>query len=238
MDAAMTTDARRHFHDQLGVLETQLVLEGERAITSLVRAMQALGARDSSVADEVIAADDEIDRLYIDVERGVLSLLALQTPVASDLRLLSAMMHINLHLERIGDMAVNIAKAVKLTQSLPTSAKIMEAIEEMAAICERMVAAALRSFAERDQNLAMELPQMDDPIDRLNRGMVKEVAACAGDPGILEWALRMMIVSRQLERVGDHAVDIGEQVAFMLTGEFREFTDASHPELESRMRTE
>ncbi|HEX9695459.1 MAG TPA: phosphate signaling complex protein PhoU [Actinomycetota bacterium] len=231
-------EARKHFHDQLGFVETQLILEGERALALLSKSVRAVLDRNAILAEEVIAGDDEIDRLYILIDRGILELLALQTPVASDLRLLSAMIHINLHLERIGDMAVNLAKAVKLTASLPTSATMMESIGEMAAIAERMVTAALRAFADRNLDLAMQLPSMDDPIDRINRGMAKEVAACAGDPGLLEWALRIMIVSRQLERVGDHAVDIGEQVAFLLTGEFREFTDASHPELESEVKGE
>lgn len=235
---ARMTEARKHFHDQLGFTEAQLVLEGERALALLSKSVRAVLNRDAGIAQEVIAGDDEVDRLYMEIERGILELLALQTPVASDLRLLSAMIHINLHLERVGDMAVNIAKAVKLTSLLPTQATMMESIGEMAAIAERMVTAALRSFADRDLELAMELPSMDDPIDRINRGMAKEVAACAGDPGLLEWALRMMIVSRQLERVGDHAVDIGEQVAFLLTGEFREFTDASHPELENEVKGE
>jgi phosphate transport system protein len=225
-------DARRHFHDQLAFIETQLVLEGEHALAQLAKSIEALTHRDVSIAEDVIAADDEVDRLYVEIEKGTLGLLALQTPVASDLRLLSAMIHINLHLERIGDMSVNIAKAVKLTGDLPPSATIVGHITEMASIARKMVAEAIRSFSDRDLERALKLPRMDDPIDRLNRGMVKEVAACAGDPGMLEWALRMMIVSRQLERVGDHAVDIGEQVAFLLTGEFREFTDASHPELE------
>lgn len=234
--SSTVTEGRRHFHDQLGMLETQLVLEGERALALLASAVQALTTRDSSAADAVIAGDDEVDRLYLEVEKGILEILALQTPVAKDLRLISAMMHINLHLERVGDMAVNIAKAVKLTPTLPTRQQIQDNIVEMAGIAERMVAAALRSFAERDRDLAMQLPLMDDPIDHLNRGMVAEVAACAADSSLLEWALRMMIVSRQLERVGDHAVDIGEQVAFLLTGEFREFTDASHPELEEQVK--
>jgi phosphate transport system protein len=230
-----TGDARRHFHDQLAFIEAQLVLEGERALVQLVKSIRALTEKSAALAEEVIAGDDDVDRLYVDVEKGTLELLALQTPVASDLRLLSAMIHINLHLERIGDMAVNVAKAVKLTNDLPSSATILGHIEEMTSIAERMVAEAIRSFAERDLERALKLPRMDDPIDRLNRGMVKEVAACASDPGMLEWALRMMIVSRHLERVGDHAVDIGEQVAFLLTGQFREFTDASHPEVEGSL---
>src|ERR687892_78260 len=92
---------------------------------------------------------------------------------------------------------------------------------------------ARRHFHEELEalDLAQRLPEMDDPVDRLNRSMYREVAACSDDQDILEWAIRMMIVSRQLERVGDHAVDIGEQVAFLLTGEFQEFTDASHPEV-------
>jgi len=232
------TEPRRHFHDELRSLETNLVLEGERALALLNKSVRAILARDGALADQVIDEDDEVDRLYMSIEKGTLELLALQTPVASDLRLLSAMIHINLHLERIGDMAVNIAKAVKLTDELPTRASILDSIGEMATIAERMVSAALTAFQNRDQALAMQLPQMDDPIDRINRGMVAEVAACASDPGLLEWGLRIMIVSRQLERVGDHAVDIGEQVAFLLTGEFREFTDASHPELERKVKSE
>jgi phosphate transport system protein len=92
-----------------------------------------------------------------------------------------------------------------------------------------MIRTAMEAFAKRDLNLCLRLPEMDDPVDRLNLGMYKEVAALADDPPLLNWGLRMLLVARQLERVGDHSVDIGEQVGFLLTGEFREFTDASHP---------
>jgi phosphate transport system protein len=92
-----------------------------------------------------------------------------------------------------------------------------------------MLRTAMRAFARRDGALAETLPTLDDPVDRLNHNMYREVIELAQDPAALEWGLRMHIVSRMLERVGDHAVDIGEQVAFLLTAEFREFTDASHP---------
>jgi phosphate transport system protein len=92
-----------------------------------------------------------------------------------------------------------------------------------------MIRVALEAFSHRDLELCLKLPEMDDPVDRLNLGMYEEVAALAADPAALDWGLRMNMVARQLERVGDHAVDIGEQVGFLLTGEFREFTDASHP---------
>lgn len=225
-------DIRRRFHDELAALESELLVEGEVALNALERAMTALSDGNVGLADDVIAGDDEVDRHYMSIERGTLELLALQTPVASDLRLLSALIHINVHLERVGDMAVNIAKAVKLTRNLPSQSTILEQLREMGSIARRMVAASLAAFRDRDLAGAQALPSMDDPIDDLNRGMVTAVAACASDPGLLEWAIRMMIVSRQLERVGDHAVDIGEQVAFLVTGEFQEFTDASHPELE------
>lgn len=223
--------ARRHFHEELETLELDILALGELAERALGRAMNALVSRDQDEADAIIAGDDEIDDRYLSVERRWLELLALQTPVATDLRLLSAVIHINLHLERIGDMAVNIAKIAKATSRLPASQGILTHLREMSDVVRPMIRTALDSFVRRDLKLAASLPEMDDPVDRLNRGMYREVAACAGDPEMLEWAVRMMVVSRQLERAGDHAVDIAEQVAFLLTGEFQEFTDASHPEV-------
>jgi phosphate transport system protein len=222
--------ARRQFHEELESLELDVLAMGELAEQALRKAMEALTARDPDVADAVIAGDDEIDDRYLSVERRWLELLALQTPVASDLRLVSAILHINLHLERIGDMAVNIAKIAKLTRQLPTNSTILTHLQEMADVVRPMIRTVLDAFVRRDLKLASSLPEMDDPVDRLNRGMYREVAACAGDPQMLEWAIRMMVGSRQLERVGDHAVDIAEQVAFLLTGEFQEFSDASHPD--------
>jgi phosphate transport system protein len=149
--------------------------------------------------------------------------------VATDLRMISAIIHINLHLERIGDMAVNIAKIYRSVAELPTNATILQQIREMDDVVRPMIRVALEAFSHRDLELCLKLPEMDDPVDRLNLGMYEEVAALAADPAALDWGLRMNMVARQLERVGDHAVDIGEQVGFLLTGEFREFTDASHP---------
>jgi PhoU domain len=102
----------------------------------------------------------------------------------------------------------------------------------MGALALQMVGVAMAALARRDLELAHRLPEMDDPIDRLNRGMLQQVLAVSDDKPMLEWGIRMYVVSRQIERIGDNAVDIGEQVAFLVTGEFREFTDASHPEIE------
>jgi phosphate transport system protein len=221
--------ARPHFHEELEALEVEILGMGELAERAVRKAVNALVDGDVSEADEVIANDDEIDERYMDVETRALSLLALQTPVATDLRLISAIIHMNLHLERVGDMAVNIAKIYRSVASLPTNATITQHIREMDDVVRPMLRLALEAFSRRDLELCLKLPEMDDPVDRLNLGMYEEVAALAADPAALHWGLRMNVVARQLERVGDHAVDIGEQVGFLLTGEFREFTDASHP---------
>jgi phosphate transport system protein len=225
----MATRPRRHFHEELEGLELEVLGMGEVADEALGEAMACLENDDLRLADHVIENDDDLDGRYIRVERTTLELLALQTPVAVDLRLISVILHTNLHLERVGDMAVNVAKIVKVVHGLPRNDSILTTLAEMGTIARQMLRAAMESFARRDLHLAQQLPEMDDPVDRLNRGMYREVASCAWDPQMLEWAIRMMVVSRQLERIGDHAVDIAEQVAFLLTGEFKEFTDASHP---------
>jgi phosphate transport system protein len=229
MTARPEQQARRHFQEELTALEDDILRAGELAEGALARAMDALVQRDPATAEEVIAADDELDEVYLSVERRWLEVMALQTPVASDLRLMSVILHVNFHLERIGDMAVNIAKMAQLTWHLPTNPTILSHLREMADVVRPMIRAAMEAFASRNLDLALELPDMDEPVNRLNRGMYREVAACGQEHDLLEWAAAMMVVSRQLERVGDHAVDIAEQVAFLLTGEFREFTDASHP---------
>jgi phosphate transport system protein len=223
--------ARRHFHEELEALELDVLAMGELAEQALGRAMEVLVDWDEQQAAVVVTGDDEIDERYLSIEQRWLELLALQTPVATDLRLLSAIIHVNLHLERVGDMAVNIVKIAQITSRLPANQSILTHLREMADVVRPMIRTALDAFVRRDLELAVSLPAMDDPVDRLNRGMYREVAACAGNPEMLEWAVRMMVVSRQLERAGDHAVDIAEQVAFLLTGEFQEFSDASHPEV-------
>jgi phosphate transport system protein len=220
---------RTRFHEELESLELDVLGMGELAERAVSRGVEALVAADPALADEVIASDDEIDDKYISIEQRCLQLLALQTPVAGDLRLLSVILHSNLHLERIGDQAVNVAKMYRSVDGLPTSATILSHIREMGDVVGPMIRTAMEAFAKRDLNLCLRLPEMDDPVDRLNLGMYKEVAALADDSALLNWGLRMLLIARQLERVGDNSVDIAEQVGFLLTGEFREFTDASHP---------
>ena len=220
---------RSHFHEKLEAMEMELLTLGELAGNAVQNAVEAVMQQDDALAERVIAEDDEIDRLYIDLDQQMLSLLALQAPVAADLRLISVVLHSSLHLERIGDQAVNVAKMKQVTRDLPANETILQQIGEMGHIVVEMVRVAMDALRRRDLELSLRLPKMDDPVDRLNRNMHFEVAKLADEPRALEWGMHMNLAARALERVGDNAVDIGEQVAFLVSGEFREFTDASHP---------
>jgi phosphate transport system protein len=220
---------RPHFHEELEKRELRLLALGELAGNAVQRAVEAVMEHDDDAADAVVAGDDEIDAIYLELDRDMLALLALQAPVAADLRLVSVIMHSSLHLERIGDQAVNVAKVYRISSDLPRNAAIVQQIGEMGHIVVDMVRVAMDALRRRDLELCTRLPKMDDPVDRLNRNMHFEVAKLADDPPALEWGMHMNLAARALERVGDNAVDIGEQVAFLVTGEFREFTDASHP---------
>jgi phosphate transport system protein len=215
--------------EELDQLEAGLQEEGELVLRALRGSLAALTSQDAELADEVIAFDDEVDSRYLTIEEGIQSLLARQTPVAIDLRLVLAVLHINLHLERMADYCVTIAKLTKLVADAEPEPSLVQGFEEMGGRAEEMIRVALSSFAERNVERSETLVELDELIDRANRRVVQHVLSLGGDPELREWGLRMIIVSRCLERIGDHAVDIGEQTAYLVTGEFREFTDASHP---------
>jgi phosphate transport system protein len=219
---------RESFHESLEKIELELLSVGELASTAVQRAVEAIIERDEEKARAVIDADDQIDDLYLRIDQEILQLLALQSPVAADLRLTSAMLHSNLHLERIGDQAVNIAKHFLATKDEPGSEGMRQQLAEMGDVVVQMLRTAMDALARRDLALCLRLPAMDDPVDRLNRSTHLEALKLADDPRSLDWGLHMNMAARALERVGDNAVDIGEQVGYLLTGEFREFTDASH----------
>jgi phosphate transport system protein len=222
------SDTRRGFHVELEALQREILEMGQLAGSAVQHAVHAVVFRDSDEARSVIDGDDAIDARYLDIDQRTLQTLALQTPVAADLRLVSAIIHVSLHLERVGDQAVNVAKLHLLTESLPGSDAMRGQIREMGDLVVRMLRSAMDAFDRRDLELTFQLPAMDDPVDRLNRASHLEALKLADDAAALDWGLHMNMVSRALERVGDQAVDIAEQVGFLITGEFREFTDASH----------
>lgn len=219
---------RVSLQQELDQLEASLQEEGALVLRALRGCLNALERQDAELADEVIAFDDEVDGAYIAIEEGIQSLLARQTPVAIDLRNVLAVLHINLHLERMADYCVTVAKLTKLVQDAPSDPMLAEALEDMGVRAEEMIQAALDSFANRDVDSAETLVEMDELIDGANRRLVHQILSLSADPELREWGLRMLLVSRCLERIGDHAVDIGEQTAFLVSGQFREFTDASH----------
>ena len=219
---------RVSFQGELDQLEANLQEEGELVLRVLRGALNALGQGDVELADDVIAFDDDVDRHYIQIEEGIQSLLARQTPVAVDLRLVLAMLHTNLHLERMADYSVTISKLTKLVADVEGDPTLLQTLQEMGERAEEMIRVALDSFASRNLEQAETLVDLDELIDRANRRFVQQVLSFGRDPKLHEWGLRMIIVSRCFERIGDHAVDIGERTAYLVSGEFREFTDASH----------
>ena len=211
---------RREYREGLSEIEDTILAMGSRVIEMLAEAMDALAAHDQERAEAVIRADDLLDEQYEQVHEYILTMLALQAPVATELRLLSAFLHSNIHLERMGDLAVNIAKIVTLVDPEAGDPDLMAQVQDMAQHARRVINRSLEALAKRDMDLVATLPELDDPIDRLNRGLFKRLVKLAiVEESKLDWAMRMVLVSRYLERMGDHAVDIGEQVHFVVTGE-------------------
>jgi phosphate transport system protein len=221
---------RETLQEELDALQASLLEEGELVLRALRGSINSLRENDPELADEVIAFDDEVDALYLSLEQSIEALLARQNPVAGDLRFVLAVLHSNLHLERMADLCVTIAKLTKLAHGLPPDETLVEGFDEMASRAEEMIRVALDSFVERDVEGAESLVELDELIDRTNRRVVSYILDLGGDTEKREWGLRMLLLSRCLERIGDHAVDVGEQTAYLVTGEFREFTDASDPE--------
>ena len=213
-----------HFQQEILRLEAQALGGIDMAVGILDAALEALAHYDAELAAIVVADDDRINGRYLEVHQGVLSLLALQAPVAGDLRLVAALLHLVKHLERIGDQCTNIAKMVPLLgHDPPTDAAIVERIRAMGSQARSQVRQARQSFALRDPELALDLARQDDTLDRLNREIFRRAIEIGGeDADLREWAMSMILVARAIERIGDNAVDIGEQTVFVVTGLFRE----------------
>jgi phosphate transport system protein len=220
---------RAHFQEELQRLEEQALGALDMVVTTLDRALEALQHQDIELAAIVVNDDDRIDGRYLEVHQGILSLLALQAPVASDLRRVAALLHVIKHAERMGDQCVNIAKLLPLAGTEPPSDPAMiDRIVRMGTLARAEVSQAKQAFELRDVALAEDLVRQDEQINRLNREVFQAAVSIGTDADRREWGMTMMLAARAIERIGDNAVDIGEQVAFVVTGLFREFSDASH----------
>jgi phosphate transport system protein len=225
----MAREAHRlRFQDELRQLEDQALGALDLVITALDRTLEALEHQDIELASIVVADDDRLDGRYLEVHQGILSLLALQAPVAGDLRVVAALLHVIRSAERMGDQCVNIAKLLPLAgYEAPVDEEMRAKIMKMGTLARSEVAQAKQAFSLRDVELAQDLVRQDETINRLNRECFQRAVETGGDIDSREWAMTMMLVARALERIGDNAVDIGEQTAFVVTGLFREFSDAS-----------
>jgi phosphate transport system protein len=198
--------------------------------TALSRTLEALEQQDVELAQLVIDDDDRIDGRYLEVHQSLIALLATQAPVATDLRLISALLHVLHSIERMGDQCVNICKLIPLTgNEPPADEEMLKLILTMGRQAQTLISQAKRSFAERNVEMARDLVRQDDVVDNLNRECFGLALEISDDADRREWAMTMLLTARAIERIGDNAVDIGEQVAFVVTGLFREFEDASHP---------
>ncbi|MFI5005653.1 MAG: phosphate signaling complex protein PhoU [Solirubrobacterales bacterium] len=232
-DAAPTiakAPPRQHFQLQLRELEERALGGLDLVVEQLDRVLEALEHQDVELAAMVIADDDRVDGRYLEIHQGILSLLALQSPVAGDLRVVAALLHVMKNIERMGDQCVNIAKLIPLSgNEPPRRPELLQALLKMGALARSEVTQSKAAFAARDVGLAEDLVRQDRAINRLNRDIFRMALDIGDDPDTREWAMHMILVARALERVGDNAVDVGEQVAFVVTGLFREFSDSSHP---------
>jgi phosphate transport system protein len=220
---------RDGFEQQIDDLVATIATMGERADAMLTSALEALSLGDVAAADRVVVADREVDRAYAQVQHGVLAAVALHGPVGGDLRLLTAMVHVSLHLERMGDYAANVARTVKSAVEFPADDALSRQLAEMGERAAEVGRAGLRAFVTRDADAARDAAAMDDDVDRLNVGIFHRlVRLAAGDEARLEWATRMIQLARQLERYADHGVDIAEQTIFAVTGQLTELS-TRHP---------
>ena len=231
----MPEDVRIHYQEELERLEERALEGADMVAAQLERAVEAVEHQDTELAELVIASDDVIDGRYLELHQSILTLLATQAPVATDLRLISALLHLMKGIERMGDQCVNIAKLIPLAgHEPPADPRILKDVVMMGKQVKTQLSQAQRAFADRDVAMARDLVRQDDLVDNLNTEIFRIALEVGDDHDRREWAMTMILVARAIERVGDNVVDIGEQVAFVVTGLFREFQDASHPEPVSR----
>jgi phosphate transport system protein len=226
----MPDSVRVHYQEELERLEAS-ALEGlDMVNVALGRTMEAVEHQDVELAQVVINDDDRIDGRYLEVHQSLITLLATQSPVATDLRLISSLLHVLKSIERMGDQCVNVCKVIPLSGTeAPADPEMVKLILTMGGHTRTLITQSKRAFEERNVEMARDLVRRDDVVDNLNRECFNLALEIGDDADKREWAMTMLLSARAIERIADNAVDIGEQVAFVVTGLFREFEDASHP---------
>ena len=224
----MTTQVRRHtdksYDSELNELRSKLLTLGGKVENEIALSMRALAERDSKLADDVLTADFEVNRLEVILDESCRRLLALRQPAASDLRLITTALKVVVDLERIGDLAVNIAhRAIDLNQSPPL--RPVHDLQKLADLCQKQLRAALDAFVDGDAARAEAVIKDDDLIDALYHNLFNELLGLMmEDSKNIRRANSLMFVAKHLERLGDHATNVAEMVIYMVRG-----TDVRHP---------
>src|SRR5512134_3776289 len=207
----------RHFDEELDQLKTRLLAMGGLAEDRVRAAVDGLVARDGTAADDVIAGDGPINELHIEIDDRCFTLLALHQPMAVDLRSIVSAVKINTDLERVGDLAVNIAEAAKRYLRHPPVKELID-IPRMASIAQAMLRDALDAYVRRDIDLAKAVLDEDDTLDALKTQVFRELLTyMLQSPATIEPSLDLILISRHLERIGDHATNVAEDVIFMVS---------------------
>ncbi|MHB1341100.1 MAG: phosphate signaling complex protein PhoU [Coriobacteriia bacterium] len=210
---------REGFRKELKQLKKQVLTIGHSIVDVTKDAVAALVDGDIELAQRVIDNDDVIDTACLGIEEHSLEIIATQFPVARDLRLLHSLAYIAMHFERMGDLGVNIAKAAKRTAGKRGPQTLYDLIQAQGNLVHRVLEAMLEALEKNDLELSHKLQELDEPIDHLFKQFFRELARLQDEEDI-EWASSMVLASRYLERIADHAVDIGERITYMVTGQF------------------
>ena len=211
------TERVRHFQEELQQLKARLLEMGGLAEEQVRLAVQGLVQRDRALGARVLTSDQPLNALHIEIDSRCFTLLALYQPMAVDLRSIVAAVKINTDLERVGDLAINIAEAALRYASHPPVKRLID-IPKMASIAQTMLREALDAFVRRDTALAQRVLNADDELDGLKTQIFRELLTyMLQDPSTIEPALDLILISRHLERIGDHATNIGEDVIFMVS---------------------
>ncbi len=225
--------ARQTFHEGLKQLNQEILQLGSLVVDAVDLSTQALFTGDRKLANSVIAGDEDINELTLRIEGKSLALQARQQPVARDLRLLHVCLLVSLHLERIGDLAVNIAKIAKRLERTGAAEPYLDLLRKMSAQALEVLRQGIKAFADRDVELAQSLERIDEPIDEMFKEILSRLLhpEARAEEASSEWATHIALASRYIERIADQVVDMGGRVSFLVTGQLDgSYFDRAAPE--------
>jgi phosphate transport system protein len=221
-------EIRKTFHQELDQLRDDTIRLAGMVTEALAKGTAALLAADLQAAEEIIVADDEIDELSLEIEEHCFRLLALQNPLASDLRHIIAAIRMASEIERSGDLVTNTMKAARRLYGTPLDPRLRGLLEKMGEVVHRLFRLAIDAYADRNEGLAAALDDMDDDVDDLHADYIRTIfEVYEGGTTPLQVSVQLALVGRYYERIGDHAVNIGERVRYMCSGWLPEHTGAA-----------